>query len=200
MSVKLHPAALLFDMDGVLIDSLDAWWEGFNESLRHFKQKEISKEEFIKTYWGYDLRSNLRRVGLPAELAEFCNRSYTKHVDSIVLFENVHETLEKLSDYKKALITNTPRVCLDKILERFSLRRYFDAVVTSDDVSNAKPDPEIVYKACEQLEVLPKNTVLIGDTTSDVQAGRAAGCIVIGVNIKGDEMIDHISKLHAMLE
>ncbi|MCK5636548.1 MAG: HAD family hydrolase, partial [Thermoplasmatales archaeon] len=54
MSIK--PEAILFDMDGVLVDSLDSWWASLNESLTKYGQAEITRDEFINKYWGHDLQ------------------------------------------------------------------------------------------------------------------------------------------------
>jgi phosphoglycolate phosphatase-like HAD superfamily hydrolase len=74
--MKYNPSAVLFDMDGVLIDSLDSWWQALNDALKRFKHQEITREEFIETYWGHDLRANLERLQLNPEVAEFCNVTY----------------------------------------------------------------------------------------------------------------------------
>ncbi len=196
---KIKPSAILFDMDGVLVDSLDSWWNALNYSLKHFKHKTISKKEFIEKYWGHDLFYNLNKMKLPEKVGLFCNEVYYKYVDKIKLYPYVKETLEKLESYKKSIITNTPKKCTNQILKNFELEKYFDFVITSSDVSIAKPDPEIVIKSCEKLNVKPETTVLVGDTDSDIKAGKAAGCTVIGVKIKGDYLIEDISKLPDIL-
>jgi len=196
---KIKPSAILFDMDGVLVDSLDSWWNALNYSLKHFNHKAISKKEFIEKYWGHDLFYNLNKMKLPEEVGLFCNDVYYKYVDKIRLYPHVKDTLEKLNNYKKSIITNTPKKCTIQILKNFKLEKYFDIVLTSSDVSVAKPDPEIVVKSCKKLNVKPENTVLVGDTDSDIKAGKAAGCKVIGVKIKGDYIINDISELDKIL-
>ena len=64
----------------------------------------------------------------------------------------------------------------------------------------AKPDPEIVIKACTVLDVEPDNTVLVGDTDSDVKAGKAAGCIVVGINVDADYTIKNLSELIKLIQ
>lgn len=192
---KLRPSAILFDMDGVLVDSLNAWWKSLNQAFENFGYKRISREEFVKKYWGHDLFDNLRTMSLPREIGVFCNRMYGKYVDDVKVYPNAKDVLRKLDSYKKSIITNTPRDSAVKILERFDIRRFFKFVLTSDDVSRSKPDPEIVLKSCELLEVNPENTILVGDTKSDVIAGRAAGCRVIGVNVDADITIENIVRL-----
>jgi len=193
--MKLMPSAILFDMDGVLVDSLDSWWKALNSALQKFKHKEITRDEFIKTYWGHDLRANLERLQLNPEVAQFCNVTYENHIDYINIYPDTTSTLTKLASYKKAVITNTPADCARQILKKFEIQQYFKDIITSDDVVRAKPDPEIVFKACERLCVDPKTVILVGDTESDVLAGRTAGCKVVGLNIPADITIQRLFEL-----
>ncbi len=197
---KLRPKAILFDMDGVLVDSLDSWWKALNHSLKKYNQEEITKEEFIEKYWGHDLYWNLKKNNLDLKIGKFCNKIYHQHTDDVEIYKTTRETLEKLSKYKKSIITNTPRICTNKILENFNIRKYFDFILTSDDVSISKPDPEIVLMACKKFNLDPSQVVLVGDTDSDIKAGRNAGCKVIGVNIKADYEIKELSDLIDLIE
>jgi len=199
MTKKLRPCAILFDMDGVLIDSLDSWWKALNNALQTFKHQEITRDEFIQTYWGHDLRENLKRLKLNPEVASFCNVTYGGHIKYIKIYPDTKNMLQKLSNYTKAIITNTPTDCTRQILNKFDIAKYFEAVITSDDVVKAKPDPEIVFKACERLNVDPKTVLLVGDTDSDVKAGQSAGCTVVGLNITADVTIQRLSELADLL-
>ncbi len=198
--MKQLPHALLFDMDGVLIDSLDSWWHALNDALTMFKHPTITREEFIHTYWGHDLRSNLQRLHLNPEVATFCNLTYGGHLNDVRIYPETKPMLAKLAGFRKAIITNTPTDCTKQILQRFHISEYFEAIVTSDDVTHAKPDPEIVFKACEMLQVDPTSVMLIGDTSSDVKAGRAAGCMVVGINVEADVTIHTLSDLLTILK
>lgn len=198
--MKLAPSAILFDMDGVLVDSLDSWWKALNSALKRFKHKEITREEFITTYWGHDLKDNLKRLQLNPEVASFCNVTYGNHIDYIRIYPDTKETLEQLSSYTKAIITNTPTDCARQILKKFSIEKYFQEIITSDDVTKAKPDPEIVFNACARLNVDAKKVILVGDTESDVKAGRAAGCTVIGLNVPADIVIQRLVELPGLLQ
>ena len=198
-TMKLRPSAILFDMDGVLVDSLDAWWESLNSSLKAFNLKPMTREEFIRKYWGHDLRDNLKTMKLDPEIGTFCNTVYSEHLSSIHIYPDTKKTLETLHQYKKAVITNTPKDCAQQILKQFDIEQFFQVIVTSDEVKFAKPNPEIIFKACSLLHVQPKEVITIGDTDSDVKAGRAAGCTVIGLNITADYRITRLSDLPALL-
>jgi phosphoglycolate phosphatase/AHBA synthesis associated protein len=198
--MKLTPSAILFDMDGVLVDSLDSWWNALNSALQRFKHQKISREEFIKTYWGHDLKANLKRLHLNPEVAQFCNVTYGNNLDYIRIYPDTEHTLQQLAPYRKAIITNTPTECAKQILMKFDIQDYFEEIITSDDVVRAKPDPEIIFKACERLRVDAKTVVLVGDTESDILAGQAAGCTVIGLNIPADVTIRRLFDLTTLFE
>ena len=192
---KLSPSAILFDMDGVLVDSLDAWWKALNQALKKFGYNEISRSEFIKRYWGHDLFDNLKAMSLPLEVGLFCNKVYSSYIDDVKIYPEAKGVLKRLSSYKKSVITNTPRDSAIRILDKFDIRQFFEFVLTSDDVNRSKPDPEIVLKSCELLNVNPEDVVLVGDTKSDVAAGRSAGCKVVGIKVEADVTIECISEL-----
>ena len=198
--MKLKPSAILFDMDGVLVNSFDAWWKSLNITMKSFKYKEVSREEFSRIYWGHGLRDNVKRMGFSEEVGKHCNTVYSQHINDITIYDDTVSTLEKLKKYKKAVITNTPTDLAKKILKRFNIEFYFSHIITSDDVINEKPDPEIVLKACNKLNIHPNNAILIGDTESDILAGKAAGCIVIGIRIGGEYKINSLSELINILE
>jgi HAD superfamily hydrolase (TIGR01509 family) len=200
MKIKIKPSAILFDLDGVLIDSLDSWRNALNQALKTFNSEEISKNEFVNNYWGHDLKYTLKQMNLDPNIETFCNEIYGNHLDTINIYPDAKSTLKELDKYVKVLITNTPRNCTQQILKKFDIKHYFSFFLTSDDVEKSKPNPEIIYKACQHLNVSPKKVLLVGDTTSDVMAGKAAGCIVVGINTKTDFTINRLSELTDIVE
>jgi len=197
---KIQPKAILFDMDGVLIDSLEAWWISLNTALAKYNYKKISKNEFIKRYWGHDLFDNLKSMNIPYKVGTFCNNIYYENVNRIKIYQDTKYVLDKLKHYKKSIITNTPKDCTIQILKKFEIAKYFNLVLTSSDVKTAKPSPEIVFKTCIRLGVNPEDVVLVGDTNSDVESGKAAGCNVIGIKVEADYTIDNIKQLLDIIE
>jgi HAD superfamily hydrolase (TIGR01509 family) len=193
--MKLKPDAILFDMDGVLVDSLDSWWFSLNAALEAFNHKQITRGEFIEKYWGHDLYDNLDRMGLHHEVGTFCNNVYGEHLGAIKLYNDTKNVLQKLNYYKKGVITNTPKDCAYQILKKFDIDKFFNIVITSDEVPKAKPYPDIVLKACNVLGVKPEKVVLVGDTDSDIKAGNASGCTVIGINIEADYTINRLAEI-----
>jgi HAD superfamily hydrolase (TIGR01549 family) len=195
--VKFFFKAILFDLDGVLIDSSDAWWFSVNKTLEKFGKRKVTKEEFLNIYWGPHLRETFKKIGLGKDAVEDCNEEYYNFIDKIKVFPEVKKVLSTLKPkFKIGLVTNTPRKNTISALDKFSLTAYFDMIVGGDEVEKGKPYPDIILKACKLLKVEPKETILVGDTKSDVLAGRRAGVFVIGLKVQGgDKKIENLSEL-----
>ena len=180
--------AVLFDLDGVLVDSFESWRSAFNAMLRKYRRKELSVEEFREKCWGLELHENLKKFGLDASAGEFCLKEQLKHIEDVKLFPNVREVLRSLREcgFKLGLVTNTPRENTLKILAHFKL--HFDVVVTRDDVRAGKPNAEMVLSACKKLSLRPENAILVGDTESDFLAGKNAGCLTVAFNANGGDL------------
>ena len=194
------PQALLFDLDGVLINSLESWWHALNDAFKQYKYPPITKDTFIKQYWGHDLRDILPTQNMDLGIATFCSKIYHNYLYTITIYDDTIPTLEKLNKLPKALITNTPSTCTYPILDHFNLTHFFKSIVCSDNVTKAKPDPALIIEACRQLKISPQNTVMIGDTKSDIYAAHAAGCPIIGKNIQGNSKITTLSELLPLIK
>jgi HAD superfamily hydrolase (TIGR01509 family) len=192
----MNPKAVLFDLDGVLIDSLECWFQAFNETIGRFGLKQIGREEFLRSYWGHSTEDNFGRLGLGEDAVKYCNSKHMVHTRSAIIMKGTLRTLEFVKNRAKVgLVTNTPRENTIKELEHFGLRDYFDAVVAGDDVLRKKPHPEMIYRACELLGVEPAEAVVVGDTDTDVKAGKSAGCTVVGINVPADFTINDLAEL-----
>jgi HAD superfamily hydrolase (TIGR01509 family) len=197
--------AILFDLDGVLINSFESWYQAFTVMLRAYGKEEMSREEFTEKCWGPDLKHNLDALNLDDEAGKYCINEQLNLIELIELFPDVREVLHRIKgEYKLkvGLVTNTPKKNVYRILEHFHLSNYFDVILTGNDVRRGKPDAEIVITACERLNVKPEHTILVGDTEIDFQAGKAAGCLVIGVGAKstGDVHIEKLDELFSVLD
>lgn len=195
MTDSFSPKALFFDMDGVLVDSLDSWWKSLNYALRETKHQYISRDFFIRELWGLTLQENLEKLGVNVNKNCFCDQFYESFIDDVKLFQSTRMVLDRLSDYPKAIITNTPERCTRKILRNFEIEKYFSVVITSDMIEKGKPNPDMIFLACEKLDVNPAEVVLIGDTENDVKAGKAAGSTTVGVNTDADYVIGDLKNL-----
>lgn len=190
--------AVLLDLDGVLVDSFDEWYSAFNDTLKHFRDKSLTKEEFRKKHWGPELKENMEKLGLGKKGENYCHSKYNDYIDRVKILPGAKFALKNINQ-KTCLVTSTLSDSVSKILNQLELDQYFDAIISADDVGNPKPAADPVIKACEMLEVKPQNAVLVGDTETDVKAGRKAGCKVIGVKTDGDMKIESIEELPKIL-
>ena len=197
--------AVLFDLDGVLINSFESWYQAFNAMLTAYSKEELSRDEFTAKCWGPDLAHTLVALNLTEEAGEYCINEQLNLIGLIELFPGVKTVLGSVrADYKLkvGLVTNTPKGNVNRILDYFQLVELFDVIVTGDDVRNGKPDAEMILKACETLSVKPAHAILVGDTEMDLLAGKSAGCSVICVKAKsaGDVCIQNLQELFAVLD
>jgi len=103
-------------------------------------------------------------------------------------FQGIPELLQGLNDSKKslAIVTSETSTLSEYALEAFSLHDYFDTFVTSDHVSKNKPDPESVYLALKNMQLGPEDCMLVGDSATDMVAGKRAG-LLTGAALWGSE-------------
>ena len=195
---KTKLKAVLFDMDGVIIDSFDASLNIFNDMRKLLKLSPMTKEEYRKKAWGKYIEDNAKKylkINSMEEIKEEYEKSVKKHKYDSKLMPKAKDVLAKIrkKGIKTGLVTNTKRKFTMKILENNKIKGLFDVVVTADDVEKPKPYPDSVLKACERLNVEPDETIFVGDTNNDYKAGKGAGCLVIGLNTDGDLVIDKLS-------
>lgn len=190
--------AVLFDVDGVLLDSFESWFTSFNQTLVEFGKDPVNKQTYRKIFWGPSVEDDLKRYGLGKDAVEAALRNQRNNVHLMKLYENVHETLDALKGFRLGVATNTPRINLDKTFNYFGLHKYFEVIMCFDDVDRPKPHPDMLLKASEILKVPITKMVFVGDTKSDMAAAKGAGCNFIGIKI-GDKKVDGIKDLLPIL-
>lgn len=184
--------AVLFDMDGVLIDARDWHYDALNEALRIFGV-EISRSEHLSRFNGLSTRKKLNMLSaegvIPYELHEVIQsikQDRTLRIAAQMCFPIVsHQVLItrlKALGIKVGLVTNSIRKSTEFMLEYAGLLKFMDLVVTNEDVVEGKPNPAGYLLAMEKLRVLPHETIVIEDGEYGILAAEAAGAAVIRVN------------------
>ena len=181
--------ALIFDMDGVLIDSNDMHrrsWTEFNrrygiETTEEMHRRMYGKrnDEIVRDFFGSELTDEeavARGRAKEALYREMVGGGVEK-----LLVPGVREFLERYRTYPMALGSNAEPENIEFLLEGAGLRGYFGAVVDGLQAANAKPHPDIYLRAAGLLGVAPADCIVFEDSHSGVAAGVAAGMRVIGI-------------------
>ena len=187
-----HYKAVLFDMDGVLIDARDWHFDALNEALRIFGV-EISRSDHLSRFNGLSTRKKLDMLTsegvIPSELHEAIQsikQDRTLRIAAQMCFPIVsHQVLItrlKALGIKVGLVTNSIRKSSEFMLEYAGLLKFMDVVITNEDVLEGKPNPAGYLLAMQKLGVLPSETVVIEDGEYGILAAEAAGATVIKVN------------------
>lgn len=183
--------AVLFDMDGVLIDAKDWHYEALNEALSLFGLT-ISRYDHLHTFDGLPTNVKLKMIGeqyyLPEQLHSFINQIKQKKTMQYVA-QRCHPTfnheyaLSKLSSegYKIAVCSNSIRNTIEYMMEKAALTEYLDLIVSNEDVVKAKPDPEMYLTAIQKFGLKPQECLVVEDNPNGVKAGLASGAHVLKV-------------------
>lgn len=202
--------AVIFDMDGVLVDAKDWHYEALNKALQHFGF-EISRYDHVVTFDGLPTRKKLemltRERGLPTGLHRLIGdlkQIYTMHL----IYEKCRPTFAheyalsrlKSRGLKLGLASNSVSATVRTMMKQTMLETYLDFMLSNEDVSRAKPDPEIYLLAATKAGVPPERCLVVEDNEIGVAAARAAGAqvmIVRGVSEVTLENIDRHLGRHA---
>lgn len=188
--------AVIFDMDGVLIDAREWHYEALNRALA-LLGLEISRADHVTTFDGLSTRQKLEILstteGLPRELHGFMNRlkqNYTMEIVSTrckpVFIHQYALSSLKARGLKLAVASNSVRKSVEVMMQRAQLDAYLDLQLSNEDVEKPKPAPDIYLKAMAELGVTPAETLIVEDNEHGRQAVRAAGAHLMAVREPND--------------
>lgn len=178
---SLRYRAVLFDLDGTLVDSYGALTEAVNHARRTHGLRELSSSR-IRELVGEGVERLLQRAFERSELSPSIVQAFETRYDDICCAESrvlaeVEATLHELSEMgvRMAVCTNKPTVFSKKILDFLGLSRYFCAIVGPDIAGARKPDPQHVAVTLESTECSREDALFVGDMPLDVRAARNSG-------------------------
>ncbi len=180
---------IIYDLDGVLVDTSDAICLSFNAALEDAGEAPRSDEE-IRSMVGVPLDEMYRRV-IPQErwgIIDGCFKRYREvfmdvSLEHARILNGVKATLSHFEDggLQQSLATNKSTPEAEKILAHLGIDGYFDLIVGYDDVSSPKPSPEMILLALDAMGVEPHEAVLVEDSPTGLAAGKGAGVFTVAV-------------------
>lgn len=174
--------AVLFDLDGTLVDSEPMAAEAFAWAFRECGGRGEPPVEQFFALAGAPFETICTALNLPAGMPAAFRKASHAGMPGLRLFAGVRDLLAMLAHEEVAMgvITGKDRPRTEHVLRHLDIDQLFGAVVTPDDAPRAKPSPEGVWWLCDMLGVSVRDAVLIGDSGIDMEAGRAAGVVTIG--------------------
>ncbi len=210
----LHAA--IVDLDGTMVDTLGDFVVALGETLQALSLPPVDRG-FVERTVGrgseHLIRSTLAQAGGDPGLYDAAWALYQRHYQAVngvhaSVFPGVFEGLERLAAHGLALacLTNKPTAFARPLLEAKGLARYFGHVYGGDAFERRKPDPLPLQRTCAALGTAPATTLMVGDSSNDAQAARAAGCPVVlvtygynhGVPVRAVDADGHVDRLDAL--
>ena len=183
--------AVIFDMDGVLIDAREWHYEALNKALGLLGFK-IDRFDHLVTYDGLPTKRKLEMLtldcGLPRGLHNFINDMKQIYTMEIVytrckpVFQHQY-ALSRLKDlgYRLVVASNSIRATVDLMMDKSALQPYLEFTLSNQDVRKPKPDPEIYHVAVERLGLKPEECLVLEDNRNGIESAKAAGTPVLEV-------------------
>jgi beta-phosphoglucomutase len=180
--------ALLFDFDGVLVQSMEDHYEGWRRALEKYGIDMNPEELFMMEGQGVKgvAHEISRKYNLPLEDTSEIIKSkqdYYNKIKKIRFYPNLLDVLNWARDkeLRMAVVTGGNRSRVLEALENFGLLEYFEEIVTSDDVNETKPSPQPYLLAAERIDIQPEECVVIENAPLGIRSGKSAGMQVVGV-------------------
>lgn len=190
----MSPRAVLWDLDGTLVDSADYHWRSWRDTLaaegtsityEQFRASFGQKNDRILRRWFGDRISpeRIQRIG-DAKEAEY--RRLARE-EGLIALPGAAEWVTRLhrDGWRQAIASSAPRANVDVMLNVLGLDRGFDAIVSAEDVTAGKPDPQVFQIAASRVGVPPSRCVVVEDAAAGIEAARRAGMKSIGVSREG---------------
>lgn len=193
--------ALLFDLDGVLVETYSVWHAVINAVAAERGYPPVS-DEAMAAAWGQGVDADARMFfpgTSAAELEVHYNTIFPDHLAGLTVMPDASRVTAKIraAGVRTAVVTNTPAPLARELLRRAEVEP--EVLVGGSDVPRPKPAPDIVLRACELLSVPPAGAAVVGDSEFDRRAAQAAGARFIGFRREGDARVEELAELPGLL-
>ena len=216
MAVTQYNKLLIFDLDGVLIDSREMHFDALNKAIATVAGNEyvITKEEHLSTYDGLPTRKKLEMLSEFKELPKYFHRGiagvkqvYTKEkLLTLVQSPKLKDICEYLDNhnFKIAVATNAVFETADIAIDKLGLWDYVDTIISAEDVQKTKPYPEMYWKAMDQCNAIPSTTIIVEDSHIGRQGAIDSGATLLAVenptDLTKDKIIKAVNRLESALK
>jgi len=183
--------AVLWDLDGTLVDSGEMHWWSWRDTLTAI-DVPVTYEQFAGTFGQKNdriLRSWLGPEATAARIAEIAEAKESEYrrlvsVHGLQPLPGAREWVERLraDGWRQAIASSAPRKNVEVMLAAIGLDPAFDAIVSSEDVGKGKPDPEVFLTAAARLGATAERSIVVEDAAAGIEAARRAGIKCIGVS------------------
>ncbi len=181
--------AILFDLDGVLIDSIPVMRISFETAYREVVDSAVDDEtisalfEQYCQYLGHGFHHIMNALQLPHEMYAPYVRQSKQLSDSVVLCDGIKQLLPqlRLRGLRLTVATGKDGYRARDLLAKLEIDQYFELVTGSDEIAKPKPAPDMLLYQLDVLKIQPNEAVMVGDAPADIKAGKAAGMTTIGV-------------------
>jgi HAD superfamily hydrolase (TIGR01509 family) len=181
-------SAIIFDLDGVLLDSEQVWDEVREQLVRErggrwHEQAQREMMGMSSTEWARYMHDQLGVPDPPEEIsAEVVRRLEDRYRERLPLIEGAPEAVERLAaNWPLGLASSSNRELIDLVLDLGGLARFFRVTVSSEEVARGKPAPDVYLEAARRLGAPPERSVAIEDSENGIRAGKAAGMRVVAI-------------------
>lgn len=184
--------AVLFDLDGVLVDACDWHYKALNLALMHVANYQITKEDHLSTYNGLPTKTKLGMLAdkgiidrADIDWISDLKQDFTIETINKFCVESIPKQLMLAKLYSKGFklgcVTNSISKTANLMLEKAGILKYFDCVISNEDCKNNKPHPEPYILALVRLNCIPENSFIVEDSPKGLESARLTGCKVLQV-------------------
>lgn len=185
-------SGFILDMDGTILDSYEAHYRAWNRILGehdlHYEKHEVIAQFGKPTTVIAGILFKTSDTGLIARVTKRKAEYFMEQTPRMALFPGTRDVLAALKSRgkKTCIASSSPNAAIARVIADLDLSGLVDAFVGLGDITNGKPDPEMIFKSCERIGLAPADCIVVGDTEYDIKAGTAAGCFTIAVLTGGN--------------
>jgi len=181
---------VIFDLDGTLVDSMLDTTRAINNALRPYCLDNLSPTMVAQTLNVTNsvpkLVQNILKKHCIETNANSIIERYIKYylshpTDTANVYPQIPETLDALKGYLKAVVSNKPGHLAERIINKLNLSKYFEIIVGGDNIAERKPSPASIIRILKNFNIRPAETIMVGDSKADIDAGIAAQVRTVAV-------------------